>query len=183
MCGVGSGMGTEWGRKRLGTFRTGESAGFEEAVVHGAWPGLRGGVGGGRTRRGVIHSMKRSCRSSPVGDTYAWRRGRRREGRDFGECSCGGEEAGCRREVVPNLHVGATSACGSGVTCCMVGRGVCGRVAVHEFACTANLTTSREFAMGGIPPMEEAVQMSSMVWTHRLLGTEGEGGRVVGAKG
>ena len=57
-----------------------------------------------------------------------------REGRSFGECGCGGEEAGCRREVVPNLHVGATSVYGSGVTCCVVGRGVCGRIAVHEFA-------------------------------------------------
>ena len=133
MCGVWRGMGTEWGRKRLGNFRMGERAGVEEAVVHGAWPGLRGGVGGGGTRRGMMHSMKRSCRSSSVGGTHAWRRGRRREGRGFGECGCGGEEAGCRREMVRNLHVGATSVHGSGVTCCMVGRGVCGRVAVHEF--------------------------------------------------
>ena len=133
-CGVWRGMGSEWGRKRLRNFRVGESAGVEEAVVHGAWPGLRGGVGGGGTGRGMIHSMKSSCRGSSVGGTCAWRRGRRREGRSFGERGCGGEEAGCRREVVPNLHVGATSVCGSGVACCMVGRGACGRIAVHEFA-------------------------------------------------
>jgi hypothetical protein len=126
-------MGTERGSGKLGNGRLGESAGIEEAVARGAWPGLRGGLGGRGTRRGTARSMKRSCRSSSVGGTHAWRRGRGREGRGVGECGCGGEEAGGRREESPNLHVGATSACSSWVTCCMVGRGVCGGVAVHEF--------------------------------------------------
>jgi hypothetical protein len=127
-------IGGSGGRGKLGNGRLGESAGIEEAAVHGAWPGLRGGLGGGGTRRGMIHSMKRSCRSSAVGGTCAWRRGWGRGGGGFGDCGCGGEEAGGRREESPNLHVGATSVHGSGVTCCMVGRGACGRVAVHEFA-------------------------------------------------
>jgi hypothetical protein len=159
-------MGPERGSRRLGlgNVRLGESAGIEVAVVHGAWPELSGGMGGGGTRRGMAHSMKRSCRGSSIGGSNAWRRGRGREGRGFGECGCGGEEAGGRREEGPNLHVGATSStCGSEVTCCMVDRGACGRVAVHEFACTTHLTASSEFSMGGVPPMEKTARVTSSV--------------------
>jgi hypothetical protein len=65
----------------------------------------------------------------------------------------------------------------------MVGRGACGRVAAHEFARTIHLTTSGEFAMGVIPPMEKRAHVCGGMWTGRSLGHEGKGGVLLGPKG
>lgn len=185
-----TGGGTGW---RGGTDRQSgrrgmsDGTGVDHAVVErstGRWMG--GGWGPRGSSGGNIHSME-GCRwGSFGGGTYAWRRWRRwgrREGRSNGECSGGGEEAGGRREVGPNLHVSATSVNSGGGACCMVSGGVDGGVAVHQLTCPSHLPTGGKFAMSVVPPMEKAVHVCGGVRAGRLLGNEGKRGRVVGAKG
>ena len=83
----------------------------------------------------------------------------------------------------PNLHVSATSVNSGGGACCMVSGGVDGGVAVHQLTCPSHLPTGGKFSMGVVPPMEKTVHVCGGVWARRLLGHEGQRGRVVGAKG